>query len=852
MQIQSEQYGDLEPSNFYGDALANVDFDAPEFTGDMSAASRTQSFEETVPGLKYEAPDSPQPMYTAPRECIDPRLLDGADNTTGTTTQPQTASQPQQQQNHGPNHYPANNGSHPANPYHVTPSFPDPAATGYVGIPTPYPQPPWYPQQYPQQYPQPQFQPYAQPYPLPQYPSPQHPPYPPPYPSPYAPPYPSPYPPQYPPEYPPPQIYPMPQSQQRPPNVRRLSAQSSVVSGLEKSRKLKDPEARIPEPIIIPQSPLPRPTHYNGQPLKSGRIPRVTRKHRDRPEPREWYGDPPTRPPAWGPPDKDGRPLFRYTEYGELERGRTYSATEMRQYIYGPKKSDRFKAPDLLQGVPVISNRCRQGLTLWIGWVPAQSNDRYPYDALSQKCRFRECPEPKNTIRSGFPRVVFDERHNVDGDVVNVFHNAGYAHLFCLERHFDLIGTMQVVNVRPDHREFKREENLCKLSRQFPDIQDDIEDWYQEQYPKYKHSQELEKSRKWNYEDTLGYLLVKHAIDHLPDIRARVRESRAGADISKHMGNLEVQVHLNECKKYGLLDENGDPVPHAEEILKSRGRKNRPVLRSESRDTPSTPGHPFCGSAYTGSPSPALHGLPEPNPTSPGPYDPYYTSAPSPAAYYGTPLSATTMSPAPSQTQWPSSPVKSATTHHSQQPMPPPLVGNPAEKRTADQMLARDDQAADEEIPAQKPRVEQPAGTDTVNENAPMWDANYGVQVDGGPEVLPVDGYDSFNSLDPLDLNLDFETELDLDAAFDIIDNEVLDNKVPHNEVPDKSPSRGKQSSVGTIDGLEVEGDLFGDTEETPAAEKPVSRDASPDAERTLGSREAEEDNRSGELRVTQ
>lgn len=630
---------------------------------------------------------------------------------------------------------------------------------------------------------------------------------------------------------------------------RRLSIASSVASqSFEATRKLKNPASRIPSPILTyPEARLKRPGKGpSGEPLRSGRIPRVTRKNQVRPDPKEWYGPPPPRPESWGPKDKGGRPLFKYTECGELERGKTYSQTEMRQYIYGPKSAEHFKAPDLLPGVPVAEGMRRQGLTLWIGWVPAQSNDRYPYDALSQKCRFRDCPEPKNTIRSGFPRVVFDERINVDGEVIDPFHNAGYAHLYCVEKNFDIIGTMQLVNVRPDYRDFKREENLCKLSRQFPNIQEDIEEWYKVQHARYTESKVKGLSRKWFYEDSLSHCLVQHAVTHLPDIRARVRESRAGADISKHLGDLHYQAFLNDCRRFNLLDEFGNPVQNAKEIMENMPKRVRvrPGPRPKQLGplrigTPMTPGQNPYGYA-----SPVSYGTPS-------------SMTPSTVAYYDTPMSramtpvsvqsypSSTLQPVPDSglQPVPASPYQLMGYSHMLPPpvdnsaqLPPPTVDSSAHKRTNDEALAEDQNIGSptmkQENPPKRPRVEEPAATSAA-ENAPMWDAHES-PVDGPPEMPPPEAGD-LDSFAPFDPVRDLEPDMDLETAFNLIDAEMR-GELPKGE---------QQPSVGTSDDLVVEGgDLSSDANETSAVGQPVSLETSPN----VRSPESKEDNATGEL----
>ncbi|OTB07969.1 hypothetical protein M426DRAFT_19519 [Hypoxylon sp. CI-4A] len=331
---------------------------------------------------------------------------------------------------------------------------------------------------------------------------------------------------------------------------------------------------KIPSPVISHQAPpLRRPSKTTtGHPLKYDKLPRVTRKGKSKPDPRDWYGDPQAVPESWGPPDKNNRPLFKYTQCGEMERNKAYTVNEMRWYLFGPKPLEKglFQLPKLNPGVSELEGKVRQGLTLWIGWVAPQSNDRYPFGAQSQRCRFADCADPNRTIRSGFPRVIMDEWMNVDGEAIDPFHNAGYAHLYCFEKHFDLVHLMLHCDVRMDDRDFKREDNLGKLSRLYPEIQNDVDDWWRKSYDEWKAYENLgEKRGHTKYENTLGYRLVKHTIEHASEGRARMREDRGGADIGKHMGDLCKQHELKEFMQYGLVDENCNPVPNAKEKLKA-------------------------------------------------------------------------------------------------------------------------------------------------------------------------------------------------------------------------------------------------------------------------------------------
>ncbi|OTB20651.1 hypothetical protein K445DRAFT_313137 [Daldinia sp. EC12] len=362
--------------------------------------------------------------------------------------------------------------------------------------------------------------------------------------------------------------------------------------------------SRIPSPVLIQhEPPLKRPaTGPNGVSLRNGQIPRVTRKKDPKPNPREWYGSPPPPPESWGPKDKNGRRLFKYTECGELERGKTYTAHEMRRYLYGPKNDDTFPPPTRLAGVPEVKDRIRQGLTLWIGWVAPQSNDRYPFSTQSQKCRFADCDDSQNTIRTGFPRIIIDERMNDDGEVIDPYHNAGYMHLYCFEKHFDLVDAFIHLDVRPDERNFKHEDNLFKLTRQYPEMRAIVDQWWQEEYPKFIEARSQGKRRDHStYKNSLGTRLVSYAIDNSSDARLKLREERGGANVSKHKGDLAKQKFLRQCRCFGLLDENDDPIPGAHELLPEliiKKRQAKKLARNTGRrDTSSPLGSPITPTA---------------------------------------------------------------------------------------------------------------------------------------------------------------------------------------------------------------------------------------------------------------
>ena len=233
-------------------------------------------------------------------------------------------------------------------------------------------------------------------------------------------------------------------------------------------------------------------------------------------DPTKHYIPLPEPPTSWG--------NFSYTEHGELEENRSYSLQEMYEYLY-QRPQDR-------------------PLTLWIQKVPSDSARRYPTQ-FSNHCRFQDCPGHRNTIAIGQYRVTFDEhegrrRHDP-------FHNAGYVHLYCLEKFFDFPSLCISHEVVTDTRELRHEPNgvnkmtmgsvyekeasdnfieICRATRQAP-----------EGYPNYQ-------TPNRPYEGTLLYLITMEKLRHewARNQKQRAARGTKPSMISEHKNNLEVQT----------------------------------------------------------------------------------------------------------------------------------------------------------------------------------------------------------------------------------------------------------------------------------------------------------------------
>ncbi|KAI1187228.1 hypothetical protein F5B17DRAFT_400599 [Nemania serpens] len=342
---------------------------------------------------------------------------------------------------------------------------------------------------------------------------------------------------------------------------------------------------------ITTSPPIKRPPkNHHGQALLNDKIPRKThtKKGPDMVEPERYYGPSPPKPKDWGPLDKHGRRLFTYTEKGELAAGLYLTGRQMRQYLLGPSRYDNFGPPPRLPGVKQSRRKYRQGLTLWIGWPASMSNARYPRGGESTKCRFKNC-RYRQTIQVGDPWVIMDERQNVDGEVIDPFHNAGYVHLFCLESHFDIVDLWHCIDIRPDYRSFKRESHpYFGLGYKLPGIDDRLQAWWVDAFKSWEVARSMGMKRPRSHNTSLAQCLVEFKLAHEPKGQTKNRQKRRGLDMAKHLGDPDLKMKLQSFKKHGLLDESGDPVADADRLLEEIENRQRQAEEqgATAQDTP--------------------------------------------------------------------------------------------------------------------------------------------------------------------------------------------------------------------------------------------------------------------------
>ncbi|EMR66138.1 hypothetical protein UCREL1_6885 [Eutypa lata UCREL1] len=288
--------------------------------------------------------------------------------------------------------------------------------------------------------------------------------------------------------------------------------------------------------------------------FSKGKIPRVTRfkKKATHVDPEDFYGPAVAPPAAWGPLNlQNGRPIFEYTKYGELYQGRQYDRYQMKMYLYDHRTKVIDREDWVPRTIPITERRTegkqRVGLTCWLGWSAAQSEHRYPRSPGTQTCRFKCCPFP--TIKQGLPRIILDERMNELGLELDPFNNAGYIHLYCLEKNFDLVEIIHDLDFRVDDRNFRKEEaNLFSITGRDGKLEliRAYHDWWRRESRRYTEAKSIGRPRdRSNFEETsLSAALLKCKMNHESAARAKTRLSRDGIDITKYWGNLDLYADL--------------------------------------------------------------------------------------------------------------------------------------------------------------------------------------------------------------------------------------------------------------------------------------------------------------------
>ncbi|KFY08308.1 hypothetical protein V492_06353 [Pseudogymnoascus sp. VKM F-4246] len=241
-------------------------------------------------------------------------------------------------------------------------------------------------------------------------------------------------------------------------------------------------------------------------------------------DPTQYYQPLAQTPQSWGTVNSDGRHRFRYNGFGELKPGMTFAGEEMVEYLYG--------------SFPRIDNLETNNPSLFIQCVPSDSNSRYP-TALSNKCRFRDCPVKMRTIPSGHFRVAFDEQND---EKLDPYHCAGYVHLYCLERFCSFSSLAKYCNIVPDTRELREGRNRMSITRDHSGFARLCMVYMEDSRHKDPHA------NGWEYRNTLCSLLAEEYLRLEARVRRETRERQGGNNIGVHRNDMELYAWGQEKK----------------------------------------------------------------------------------------------------------------------------------------------------------------------------------------------------------------------------------------------------------------------------------------------------------------
>jgi len=243
------------------------------------------------------------------------------------------------------------------------------------------------------------------------------------------------------------------------------------------------------------------------------------------------YRDIPTKPASWGSINPEtGRLTFEYTKYGELATGQKYTVEQITEYL-----SQHPLHGKLPTGEPDTIN---SGLKLWIQYTAADSNNRYPEGERSNRCRFKSCPRKANTLLKGEPRICFDEQRYPPDFPKNPYHNAGYVHLYCIEKELNFPRLCRDFNVEVDVRKLNEPENRMSINKSTKTMEKVVNGWI------YKNAQlpgaaaGRDSGDKW-YETALHRVISEHHLATQTGQVQKTREARGGNTIDLYKGNLD-------------------------------------------------------------------------------------------------------------------------------------------------------------------------------------------------------------------------------------------------------------------------------------------------------------------------
>ncbi len=254
---------------------------------------------------------------------------------------------------------------------------------------------------------------------------------------------------------------------------------------------------------------------------------------------------------------------FTYTTSGELEAGKTYTADQLNRYL--------FQHP-LHHGPDGNHDPKHSGLRIRIQKNPADSARRYP-TYTSSRCRFAACYGKHNCINQGQYRVAFDEQSHRAPATTDPQLNAGYVHLYCLEKHLDLPAICARLHVLVENRELPREpgaRNRMRLGQSA--ALENVAQGFIAACETGARPSGYPRRGEWRHEGSLTHKLCLAKIEEDGPHRLRkIRErDEKASNYTVHLGNLEVEseeraktrMHANQqkpggAKRKGRVEESG-------------------------------------------------------------------------------------------------------------------------------------------------------------------------------------------------------------------------------------------------------------------------------------------------------
>ena len=259
----------------------------------------------------------------------------------------------------------------------------------------------------------------------------------------------------------------------------------------------------------------------------------------------------------------------------------------------------------------------RRSLTLWIQNTAAQVNDRYAAGAESSKCRYEGCVVNHRTILKGLYRVAFDEFSDRTSTELDPMHNAGYMHLHCFEKIFDLgylihHGAVKAhFGIEADTRHFTHEErNPAALTRDHASMAEAYNAWVKGQEDRANEIEArnatLPPQQQYSgfaptadmilpHEQRLGCALIEHHLSLQNAGRKGLRDKRGGIHIALYKGDLDLLAQLKREKKQAGKgpsasaddddddDDDGSPAPRAGGAYQGRLRSHTPQPQPNPR-----------------------------------------------------------------------------------------------------------------------------------------------------------------------------------------------------------------------------------------------------------------------------